>query len=49
MQSFDTTMRLAEIRRDELLRAGARGRLARLTSRRRRRETTRRHATQEGT
>jgi hypothetical protein len=35
MQSFDTTIQLAAIRRDELLHAAARGRTARILRRRR--------------
>jgi hypothetical protein len=40
MQSFDTTIQLAAIRRDELLQAAPRGRVARITRRRRDRRST---------
>jgi hypothetical protein len=41
MQSFDTTIQLTAIRRDELLQAAARGRVARITRRNRRTTRTR--------
>jgi hypothetical protein len=46
MQSFDTTIRLAAIRQDELLQAAPRGRVARVAriTRRSRRSTRRKEA-----